>query len=263
VIDMRAVSDNDLILFHDRDGLDAARLAEIETAISGSGDLRLRYERLRNLLACVQEPPPEPAAGFEQRLWERLETRIAHASAPRLPAIARLRNLVQIAFPPRALPRLAWAAGLAAILLVVAGVGFLAGRGSAPVPMAGAPGDAPTMASRVLDSYVAGHLRATEGLLLTAVNDERGTLLAGNRELAAGLVESNRLYAAAADRAGNARLADFLRQLEPVLIELANQPASDSIETLQGLRGYLRDTDLLFQVRATESRIDADRQRSL
>ena len=81
------------------------------------------------------------------------------------------------------------------------------------------------MADRVLDGYVAGHLRATEGLLLTAVNNDGGDLLGGNRELAESLVESNRLYAAAAARSGNLRLADFLRQLEPVLLEVANRPA--------------------------------------
>src|SRR5690606_41422277 len=111
--------------------------------------------------------------------------------------------------------------------------------------------------------HAAGHLRPPEARLRPAATAERATLFAGTRELAAGLVESNRLYAAAAARAGNARLADFLRQLEPVLIELANQPASGSIETQQGLRGYLRDTDLLFQVRATESQIDASRPRGL
>jgi hypothetical protein len=82
-------------------------------------------------------------------------------------------------------------------------------------------------------------------------------LHASNSDVAATLVESNRLYAAAAARAGNTRLADFLRQLEPVLIDLANQPADASIQSRDGLRDYLRKTDLLFQVRATQARIDS------
>ena len=110
--------------------------------------------------------------------------------------------------------------------------------------------------ARVLDAYVADHLRSTEGLLLTAANTDSNELDAGNRELAAALVESNRLYALAAARAGNARLGDFLRQLEPVLLELANRPADAPIESREGLREYLRKTDLLFQVRATQARID-------
>jgi len=89
-----------------------------------------------------------------------------------------------------------------------------------------------------------------------AANSDSADLRSGNADLAATLVDSNRLYAAAAARSGNTRLADFLRQLEPVLIELANQPADASVESVEGLRDYLRKTDLLFQVRATQARME-------
>jgi len=91
---------------------------------------------------------------------------------------------------------------------------------------------------------------------LTAVNSDNAGFGAGGSDLAATLADSNRLYAAAAARSGNARLADFLRQLEPVLIDLANQPADAPVQSREGLRDYLRKTDLLFQVRATQARID-------
>ena len=258
---MQPVSDNELILFHYRDGLDAARMAEIEAALSTSASVSARYIRLRGLLEASNEALSEPSANFEQRLWARLDQRMVApiASASKRGAIERIREFLHTG----AMPRLAWAGGLAAVLVIALGIGFYAGRSSVPDPIATVPTSPPTMASRMLDSYVAGHLRATEGLLMTAVNDEGGGLLKDNRALAAGLVESNRLYAAAAARAGNARLADFLRQLEPVLIEVANQPNAGSVEDTQGLRNFLRDTDLLFQVRATESRIDADSKRSL
>lgn len=256
---MQPIGDNDLILYHYRDGLDAARIAEIEAALSTSAAISARYVRLRCLLDGGNEIVHEPPAGFEQRLWAQLDRRMVdpRASVSKAGMVSRIKDYLRAA----AAPRLAWASGFAALAIAV-GIGFFAGRGSVPEQIAVAPANAPTMASRVLDSYVAGHLRATEGLLLTAVNDDGG-LLKDNRELAASLVESNRLYAAAAARAGNARLADFLRQLEPVLIEVANQPGASSVEDTQGLRDFLRDTDLLFQVRATESRIDAGSKRSL
>ena len=258
---MQAIDDNELILFHYRDGLDNARLAEIEAAMSASTALRNRYESLGRLLGDVDMQAPEPPAKFEQRLWTRFDQRIEAAALTRSKAnwLDVLRSLTSIA----ATPRLAWASAFAGVLVIALGIGFFAGRNSMPEPMALIPGYSPSMASRVLDSYVAGHLRATEGLLLTAVNDESGDLLDGNQELAENLVESNRMYAVAAARAGNARLADFLRQLEPVLIELANRSDSGSIESRQGLRDFLRETDLVFQLRATESRIDADSKRSL
>lgn len=260
---MQAVNDNELILFHYRDGLNASRLAEIEAAMTASVALRERYARLRALLGDVDMAAPEPSANFEQRLMVQLDQRITDDFAAPMRShqswFGRMRELLV----STSTPHLVWAGGLAAILVIALGVGFLAGRSSAPAPIAATPGNAPTMASRMLDSYVAGHLRATEGLLLTAVNDDGGILLKGNQALAENLVESNRLYAVAAARAGNTRLADFLRQLEPVLIEMANQPSSASVENREGLRDFLRDTDLLFQVRATESRISADSKRSL
>ena len=258
---MQTISDNDLILFHYRDGLESARLAEIEAALSISDALRDRYENLCRLLDDMDMQAPEPPANFEQRLWARFDQRIEDAAVTRSRSswVDALRGRMSIA----AAPRLAWASAFAAVLVIALGIGFFAGRSSIPEPIASTPGHSPSMASRVLDSYVAGHLRATEGLLLTAVNDESGDLLKGKQELAENLVESNRMYAVAAMRAGNTRLADFLRQLEPVLIELANRPDSGPIESRQGLRDFLRDTDLVFQVRATESRIDADSKRSL
>jgi hypothetical protein len=143
-------------------------------------------------------------------------------------------------------------------------IGYYAGRRTPiqaptapPLAQADRPGvPAPDVSARVLDAYVAAHLRSTEGLLLTAANSDSPALLEGNRELAASLVESNRLYALAAARAGNVRLADFLRRLEPVLIDVANQSGASAIGDSAGLREYLDKTDLLFQVRATEARID-------
>ena len=260
---MQTINDNELILFHYRDGLGSSRLTEMEAAMAESDALRDRYERLRALLGDVDTAPPEPSAHFEYRLWARFDQRLAEDVVRSVGRHRSWFERMRVFLVSVNAPRLVWTGGLAAVLMIALGVGFLAGRNSTPTPIAAARENTPTMASRMLDSYVAGHLRATEGLLLTAVNDDGGTLLKGNQELAENLVESNRLYAVAAARAGNTRLADFLRQLEPVLIEMANQPGSATVENREGLRDFLRDTDLLFQVRATESRIDTDSKRSL
>ena len=214
------------------------------------------------LLDSAGAAEPVPADGFEQRLWAGLDRRMANLQArpAGIRAMARIRDRLDAEFAPR----LIWAGGFAMALLIALATGFMVGRNGAQQPVASESSAAPSrMADRILDGYVAGHLRATEGVLLTAANDDGGDLLAGNRDLAQSLVESNRLYAAAAARSGNLRLADFLRQLEPVLLEVANRPASSTVEGRQGLRDYLRNTDLLFQVRATESRIDVASKRSL
>ena len=243
------IRDEELILYRYRDGLDASRLAEIEAALAASAELRDRYAVLDRTLAAVDAiPAPEPDADFNARLWRQLEPRIA--ARPRSPRVSWSERLREWLSPPR----LAFAA--ACLLALAVGVGFYAGRQSAPSAPVVAAADADAAAARVLDAYVAAHLRATEGVLMTASNSDSAELLVGNRELAASLVDANRLYALAAARAGNTQLADFLRQIEPVLISLANQSQPGSIQPSEGLREYLRTTDLMFQVRATQARLE-------
>jgi len=246
---MNPIRDNDLILYHYRDGLDAGRIAQIEAALHAEPELRERYARLQRTLGAVDAVPDiEVDADFTARLWRRLEQRIENAAPARAHGNwrERLHDLLRSLLSPR------FAMAATCMLAVAVGIGYYAGRSS----VLREPARDSTMAARVLDAYVADHLRATEGLLLTAANSDSADLRSGNADLAATLVDSNRLYAAAAARSGNTRLADFLRQLEPVLIELANQPADASVESVEGLRDYLRKTDLLFQVRATQARME-------
>lgn len=245
---MNTISDDDLILYHYRDGLDAERIAEIDRALAESNELRERYSTIERAIARSDVlPTPVPDADFNARLWRSLEPRLGMRGAPKQES---WRDRLHALNAWMTAPRFAFA-GACALALAV-GIGFYAGRTSAPPPLAASD----TAAARVLDAYVAAHLRATEGVLMTASNSDSATLLDSNRELAASLVESNRLYAIAAARAGNTQLADFLRQLEPVLIALANPSPTSPVQPTQGLRDYLNSTDLMFQVRATQARLD-------
>ncbi len=248
---MNTISDDDLVLYHYRDGLGPDRLADIERALGASAGLRERYARIERALAGADAwPAPVPDAEFDTRLWRRLEPRLRAPSAVQRETRASWLGAVRAWLSP---PRMAFAAATCVLALAVS-IGFLAGRRSAP-DLAGSR-QADVAAARVLDAYVAAHLRATESVLLTASNSDSAKLLDGNREFAASLVEANRLYAIAAARAGNAQLADFLRQIEPVLIALANPVTSGAIQPAEGLRDYLDSTDLLFQVRATQARLE-------
>jgi len=261
---MSMISDDDLVLYHYRDGLDGARIAEIEDALFADPSVRARYAALRGMLEQVDAlPAPEPDAGFEQRLWSGLAPRL-QAPPERQPGAWQVLRALFV-LPPA--PRLAFVPALA--LALVLGVAFYAGRYSAPEPVpapvlvdAGHAGDSQAVAARVMQGYVAGHLRATEGLLMTASNSDDPALREANREVANSLLDSNRLYALAAARAGNLRLADFLRQLEPVLLDLANPAGDGTVQDMTGLREYLKKTDLLFQVRATEARMKREGVRS-
>lgn len=255
---MNSITDDDLVLYHYRDGLDAEHLAQITNALETSPALRERYARIEQAVTRFGQDEIEPSPDLNARLWQRIEPKLEQAglvSAPKPNALSRLREM----FTPMQL----WPAFAAATVLVVAiGVGFLAGRQSVTVtPPQIASNEADAAAARVLDAYVAANLRTTERVLLTASNSDDATLLEGNRELAESLVESNRLYALAAARAGNTNLATFLRQLEPVLMSLANQSGSATVQSSEDLRLFLDETDLLFQVRATEARLDRNGER--
>ncbi len=257
---MPPISDEDLILYHYDDGLEPAQRAAIAGALSGSPELRARLAALEAVLAAADAVPvPPPGADLRDRLWSRLEPQLRVEAAPARHRPRAARRTYSAATRPRRLA--AWSA--AALLALAVGLGFVAGRHSAPQVDAQAQARADAAALRVLDAYVAAHLRSTEGVLLTAGNGGEAGMLDGNRALAASLVESNRLYARAAERAGDAVLADFLRRLEPVLLSLANQTPAATVESDEGLRDYLRETDLLFQVRALQTRLDHTRVQRL
>lgn len=263
-----SIRDDDLILYHYRDGLAPERLREIASALAASSELAARYQRLRQLLAAADAdalPPYDP--DLEARLWQRLQPRLAEAPAPTLaslpPSSARAH-----ARPRRRLR--AWGAGLAASAVLALAV-YLPYAYRNPMPAnapiavqpaapAAAPARAPESAGqdsadRVLDAYVAGHLRSTEGLLLSVVNNESGALAPMDPGYVRDLVDDNRLYAAAAAERGDRALAGFLDSLEPTLIELANRTPAAGVEQENALRDYVDGSDLVFQVRAVEARL--------
>ena len=251
---MNPITDDDLVLYRYRDGLDAARLEQIATALAESPALRERYAAIERAIAHFDSQDLEPDPDLGSRLWRRLSPQLEEAGVVVTTSRRMLDRLRAWLTPPQA----KFAFAVAATVLVAIGVGFVVGRQSvtAPPPQEVAANDVEAAAARVLEAYVAANLRATEGVLLTASNSGDTSLLEGNRELAQSLVDSNRLYALAAARAGNTQLAAFLRQLEPVLLSLANQPGTATLQSSEDLRHFLDSTDLLFQVRTIEARLD-------
>jgi hypothetical protein len=249
---MNPITDDDLVLYRYRDGLDAARIAQIAAALAESPALRERYAAIERAIAHFDNQDIEPDPDVGSRLWRRLSPQLEEAGLVVSPSRGMQDRLRTWLAPPQA--RFAFA--VAATVLVAIGVGFVVGRQSVTAPPQVASNEVETAAARVLEAYVAANLRATEGVLLTASNSGDASLLEGNRELAQSLVESNRLYALAAARAGNTQLAAFLRQLEPVLLSLANQPGTATLQSSEDLRQFLDSTDLLFQVRTIEARLD-------
>lgn len=236
--------DDELLMFHFGEDLGPERMQAIALAVAEDPRCAARYAELRRLLAASTTALADagPASGFEQRVWRRL--------APQLQPAPRPRPFWRDWF----LPGLALAASL--------GLGIVIGRQWLPAPVPGAqPTPAPLAlgadaGERLLAAHLARHLGRTERLLRAAENGDAGD--AG--DLAGTLIEGNRLYAAAAERAGKPALAQFLLELEPVLRELANADA-DALGGHALAQEQIRSRDLLFRLRALETLQTASTQR--
>jgi len=212
---------------------------EMERELTADPELARRYEALRLELSALDRlEAPEPRPGLDARMWARLA-----------PSLAR---------PPRrfAVPTgwLDWAA-LATAVLVVALVGFLAGR------VLHAPPDERTVAEtlkalppaardRVLQAALADHLDSSQRLLLEVANGAPS--LHEERAWAETLLSANRLYRRAAQRAGQRRVAAVLAELEPIFSQLADAPETFD---LRRSKERIENGDLLFKVRITRNNL--------
>lgn len=270
---MSIVDDNELILFHYRDGLVPERTAQIEAALAAEPALAARYRALERLLAQMDsDVPPIPDPQFEQRLWRRLQPRLDSKDAlvGTLPPVAASVPL-PAARGHYGAHRRRWGIGIAVSAGLAAFVVWLGGHQlgrQATEPMlatttpAGATAEAGAPAwrassDRILTAQLSDHLRSTQGVLQSVAHNDSATLMPVDDAFLRALAYDNRLYAAAADRRGNRALAGFLKSLDPVLIELANRSDATDIEPGRSMRDFVLENDLLFQIRAVQSRLQA------
>jgi hypothetical protein len=244
---MKNLADDDLILFFYGE---AENSDEIRERLAASAELRARYEALQRVLSAVDAlPVPERPPSYGAQVWARLQPRLA---APERrswwPAFGGLNW--------------AWGALAAATLLLLA-AGFLAGRlwprpAGEGVEMAGAPSAFSTGArERIFTETVATHLERSERLLVEVANTgPAGEELAAERAWAQDLLLANRIYRQSARQTGRSRLAAFLDELEPILLELAHTPAEPSAGEVDDLRQRIEDSSLLFKMRVVSSRLE-------
>ena len=78
---------------------------------------------------------------------------------------------------------------------------------------------------------------------------------ASEAEYATDMLVANRLYRNAAASQGNSKLAAFLAELEPLLIEMAHEAQSGSPATRERMQKEVRD-GLLFRVRVMNKQLN-------
>lgn len=226
------LTEEDLVLHHYAEGgPDAA------WHLASCRECAARLDALRHDLEAVPGEVPERGADYGARVWARLEPRL---DAPRV-----------VAFRPR---RLLMPAALAASLLMA----FLLGRHTRTPEPSPSPAAVASARERVLLGAVSDHLERSRRVLveMSGASAETGPVdIAAERASARNLVANSRLYRQSAARAGEARVADLLDELERVLVEIANAPSDLSAAELRDLRRRIESRDLLFKVRALQSQV--------
>ena len=249
------LSDDDMTLHYygesaDRDAIDRALAADPE--------LRARYERLkRELDALPKLEVPEPAPDLAARVWGGIRPELRpHRSFSRWFEPVRSHSRL---FEPRGTGwqlRPGFALAAAATLALAAGI-LIGRRSQAPVApvVAEAPALSTEARERLLLASVGEHFDGSARLLTTIANSGDAKSLVNERDFAASLAVTNRLYRTAAERAGQRKIVALLDELEPLLLELANAPV-DSKEELSSTQQRIDRTDLLFKLRIAGDRLE-------
>lgn len=256
---MRELRDEDLILYYYGE---SRHSDEVRRQLDASPETAERYRELCELLEVVEsQPVPEPWDDYDERVWRRLQPRLAEQPGG-------IGGWLSAWWSPRRL------ASLASVTALVA-LAFLAGRwwpGTAVDP------DSPQVTAslaeglvtedltaagreRILLVSVGEHLERSEMLLIELVNaPPAGVDLSGELRRAEELLPFNRLYRQAAQRSGQAAVAELLEELERLLLDVAHS-GDLSNAGLGELRQRIEDGGILFRVQVVGSRVDHHQDR--
>jgi hypothetical protein len=228
---MNHLSEEQLVLFYYGEPAEAAgvedHLAECETC-------RADFRSLQLVLNTVDSAPvPERQAGYGEAVWQRIENKLGAR-----PARRGFRWWI-------------WAPALAMLLLSAFLVGRLSRRSDVLASQQ-------QVRERVLLVAVGDHLERSQMVLAELSNapEQKGRLdISDERELAAELVDDNRLYRETARTTGDTAVASVLDDLERVLLEIAHSPSEISSAQLADLQQEIESRGLLFKVRVLGSNV--------
>jgi len=215
--------------------------AAIESHLEECDACRDEFRALQLVLNTVDSAPvPERGAEYGSQVWQRIEKRVGRG-------------------PRRSF--LHWWIWAPAMAVLVIGA-FLAGRLSYRPQRAGGPATATVsnqqIRERILMVAVGDHLERSQMVLAELSNapEGKGKLdISDERQMAADLLDDNRLYRQTAASTGDKGVASVLDDLENVLMEIAHSPSEVSNQQLDDLRQQIQERGLLFKVRVLGSRV--------
>lgn len=244
--DVNNISDDDLVLLYYGEQEDP----ELATTVARSEELTERFEALAAELQLADAyQPPEREAAYGEAVWRRIAPRL-DSEEPGL-----MQSLVR-AWQAMATPRfsLAGVAGVALVTVLAFALGrVVTGPGASPArpdPVAATVSIDP---ERLLTASVGRHLEQLDQALTEFVNAaEPGTLPS---EWATNMLVANRLYRLSASARGDRKLARFLADIEPLLIEMAYEAQAGSGTTFERMQDEVR-SKMLFRVRVMNARLN-------
>ncbi len=237
------VTDEELLLQYYGESSPADR-ARVSDHVAQCDACRTLDHELRAVLSLVDTAPlAEAPDGFERQMWARVQ-----------PHLGNQRSWTWRHWP--AIPRLALAGGVAALIVAA----FLIGRFSG-TPLGQATRDevasAVDVRERLLQTEVGDHLERSQRVLVELVNADvpLAQPFGGEQARAAELVAASRLYRRTAEESGDTGIRELLEDLERVLIEVANGPVDATPQELADLRARIDEQDLVFRLRVVAAEI--------
>ena len=221
------ISDDELLLYHYRDGLDAAERVRIATALIAQPELALRLQRLVAQLDAAAALPEVPVPLQTQQRWR------AALDGSNVNATAHAPRLLQWHWP-----------AVAALVVAAVAIAFRLGMQLAadrPAPLVAANQPARC------ECGLKWHLSSVERQL----TELPATSGAQRAALIDAVIAQNRIYAIAAESGGDQRLAGALRSFTPLLERIANSKASDDAAA-----GEL--AQLNFELQVIQARLTAE-----
>jgi hypothetical protein len=234
---MRHYTEDDLILYHygeaSRPHRVAAHLEVCDTCRTAYADIVATLSAVN----VVEVPERDERYGLE--VWQQVRHRLPEQEPVGWSVWLR--------------PAMA-----AAVVALMVGA-FAAGRLTSPRPAAPtadslqgatAVGESQGGVDRARLAAIGDHLEQSERVLLELLNANGPRIdVSGHQASAAELVDSNRLYRQATERAGDGATAAVLDELERHLLEIVHGPSTLTPAELEAVRVRLEAAALLFKVR--------------
>jgi predicted anti-sigma-YlaC factor YlaD len=234
---MNHVTEDQLVLHYYGEQLDSP----VEEHLGACESCRAQYRGLQRVLNSLDAAPvPERPPEYGAAVWQKIESRV---HGRRQFAWLGMREWLL--------------AGAMAALIVAAFVaGRLTQRPAQPAPPAVAPAVASTgpVRERILLVAVGDHLERSQTILVELENSN-SVDIAYERQAAADLLESNRLFRLTAASAGDTATTSVLEDLERVLLEISNSPSEMSRRQLQDLQKEIENRGILFKVKVFASQV--------